>query len=96
MPARCGGREEAGARWCFAVHPLCPSTPPAELDPPLPPQDYLAHAFTSNSVSTKDASDQLRNETLAFFGASPDDYIVSWHSTRAGSTACAPANPPAQ
>lgn len=43
---------------------------------PTPLQDYLTHDYTSNSVSSKEAIDKLRNETLAFFGASPEEYLV--------------------
>lgn len=43
---------------------------------PAPLQDYLTHDYTSNSVSSKEAIDKLRNETLAFFGASPEEYLV--------------------
>ncbi len=48
---------------------LCPSIHPRE-------QDYLTHDYTSNSPSSKEAIDALRNATLQFFGADPAEYLV--------------------
>lgn len=39
-------------------------------------QDFMKHDYTSNSASAKQAIDALRNETLALFGASPDEFLV--------------------
>ena len=79
-----GGRRRragAGALVAAAAVASCRRALPKALLHPCPapprPQDFLTHDYTSNSASVKAASDALRNETLAFFGASPDEYLVS-------------------
>lgn len=72
--------------WACGCLAPCPLLPPSCSTEPFfsvvfarfhaQHQDFLTHDYTSNSASAKQAIDALRNETLAFFGASPDEFLV--------------------